>query len=160
MATEISQVEYRYVILDDEPSAIAAALETLAGAGIEIAGYSEFPHGPGRSQVDLIATESERLSQVARDMGLSLSRTKTAFVIRSDDRLGPAVADVLKLLAGAHISVTSLQAVSAGAGRVGALLWVKASDVEEAARVLRASASASYDLVEETSRESFPASDP
>jgi hypothetical protein len=65
---------------------------------------------------------------------------------------------VLQRLAGAHIQVTSLQAVSAGGDRFGALLWVRAQDVGEAAKVLGAAAPRN-DLVDEASEESFPASD-
>jgi hypothetical protein len=55
-----------------------------------------------------------------------------------------------------------VQAISAGAGRFGALLWVKPPDVQRASMVLRATASrrtSFYDAVEEASEESFPASD-
>jgi hypothetical protein len=38
-----------------------------------------------------------------------------------------------------RISVTFPQAVSAGAGRFGAMLWVKAEEVEMAGKALRAS---------------------
>ena len=109
--------------------------------------------------MDLIALDSEKLGKTATAMGLTLSRRKTGFLIRGEGEPALAVADILKRLAGIHIHVTSMQAVSAGSGRFGALLWVKATDVEEAAKVLGASV-LPYDLVEETSQESFPASDP
>jgi hypothetical protein len=158
MATEIIKLTYRYVILDDGPAAVAAALSTFWEQGIDLLGFSEFPHGQGRSQIDLIAKDSEGLSRTAGDMGLSLSRQKDAFLIRGDDQPGTAVAAILKRLSGAHIRVTSLQAVSAGAGRFGALLWVAAADVEAASRALDAVESIT-DLVDEASEESFPASD-
>jgi hypothetical protein len=158
MATEILRMDYHYVILDDTPSAAAAALSVLAAEGVNLVGFSEFPHGPGKTQLDLIAPESQSLAKTASDMGLTVSRAKTGFVIRGDGAPGPAVAEVLERLAGAHIPVTSMQAVSAGAGRFGALLWVKAQDVEEAAKILVAT-DARKDLVDETSEESFPASD-
>ena len=50
MPTEVIQMDYRYVILDDDPSAVAAAVCTLADLGIELVGFSEFPHGQGRSK--------------------------------------------------------------------------------------------------------------
>jgi hypothetical protein len=155
MATEILQMDYQYVILDDDPSAAAAALATLHGEGIELIGFSEFPHGPGKAQLDLIASDGRTVARKAADMGLTVSRVKTGFLIRGEGTPGPAVADILHRLASAHIQVTSLQAVAAGAGRFGALLWVKAPDVEEAAKVLGASV-AGNDLVDETSQESFP----
>ena len=158
MASEILQMDYRYIILDDEPSAAAAAMHTLQESGIELLAFSEFPHGPGKAQMNLLARDSESLTRIAAHMGLNLSREKTGFLIRGDDSPGTAVADVLGRLAAAHIRVISLQAVSAGAGRFGALLWVRAADVEEASKALAASVFVD-DPVDETSRESFPASD-
>jgi hypothetical protein len=158
MATEIMQMDYHYVILDDEPSAAAAALATLWGAGVNLMGFSEFPHGPGKTQLDLIAHDSRALAKTATDMGLTVSRVKTGFMIQGDGSPAPAVADILHRLASANIHITSLQAVAAGGGRFGAMLWVKATEVDEAAKVLSATVSSS-DLVDETSQESFPASD-
>jgi hypothetical protein len=159
MATEILQIDYHYVILDDEPSAAAAALATLWGEGVNLVGFSEFPHGPGKTQLDLIAHDSRALARTATDMGLTVSRAKTGFLIRGDGTPAPAVVEVLQRLAAAHIHVISLQAVAAGGGGFGAMLWVRAPDVEEAAKVLGATIPRS-DLVDETSEESFPASDP
>jgi len=159
MATEVLKVDYQYIVLDDEPSVLAAALATLSGEGIELVGFSEFPHGPGKAQLDLIAYDGRKFAKTATDMGLTVSRVKSGFLIRGEGSPGPAVAEILQRLASAHLHLTSLQAVAAGAGRFGALLWVKAPDVEEAVKVLGATAPPS-DPVDETSDESFPASDP
>ena len=159
MTMEIIKMDYHYIVLDDEPSAAAAALEALWEEGISLVGFSEFPHGPGKTQVDLIAHNSRVLAKTAADMGLTVSHVKTGFLIRGEGTPAPAVADILRRLAGARIPVTSLQAVAAGAGRFGAMLWVKPHDVDTAARVLNATVPWS-DLVDETSEESFPASDP
>ena len=152
-------MDYYYVVVDDAPAASAAAIATLWESGVQLMGISEFPHGPGKLQLDLISPDSRGLARTASDMGLAVSRAKTGFLIRGEDAPGAAVANVLQRLAGAHVHVTSMQAVAAGAGRFGALLWVKAPDVDEAAKVLDAVAPLS-DLVDETSLESFPASDP
>jgi predicted amino acid-binding ACT domain protein len=63
---------------------------------------------------------------------------KTGFLIEGEDRTG-VMADVYGKLAAARINVTASDAVVAGAGRFGAILWVKAKDVTRTARVLGAS---------------------
>jgi hypothetical protein len=55
-----------------------------------------------------------------------------------DDRPG-VIADLLQRLAAAKINVTALDAVCAGSGRYGAILWVAPRDVTRAARALGAS---------------------
>lgn len=159
MATEILQMDYQCIVIDDEPSAAAAALSSLWGEGVNLIGFSECPHGPGKTQLDLVARDSSVLARTATEMGLTVSRPKTGFLIRGEGTPAPAISDVLQRLASAHIHVTSLQAIAAGAGRFGAMLWVKAGEVANAARVLGAIAPRK-DPVDETSEESFPASDP
>ncbi len=60
---------------------------------------------------------------------------KKAFVIEGEDRVG-AFVDYFAKLAEAKINVTATDVVSAGAGRLGAIIWVKPRDVKRAARVL------------------------
>jgi hypothetical protein len=48
------------------------------------------------------------------------------------------VAEALQKLADAAINVTAVDGVSAGAGRWGAILWVKPQSVVKAAKVLHA----------------------
>ncbi|MBU2498393.1 MAG: ACT domain-containing protein [Proteobacteria bacterium] len=62
---------------------------------------------------------------------------KTGFLVQGQDRTG-AVAEVLKNLADAKINVTAVDAVSAGGGRWGAILWVKSKDVSKASKALKA----------------------
>jgi hypothetical protein len=51
----------------------------------------------------------------------------------------PALAELMAKLAEAKINVTACDAVAAGEGHYGAILWVKLGDVQKAARVLGAS---------------------
>jgi hypothetical protein len=44
----------------------------------------------------------------------------------------------MRALAEGGVNVTAVDAVAAGAGRYGAILWVKPEDVKKAARLLRA----------------------
>ncbi len=63
---------------------------------------------------------------------------KFGFLVQGDDRKG-AVADLLKILAEQKINVTAIDAMSAGAGRYAAILWVAPRDVNKTAKALAAS---------------------
>lgn len=156
MVDLIKQFDYRYLVSEDESSRAAEIVSVLTDSGVDLLGFSEFPHSPGKMQVDLIAGDAGLLEETANDMGWKLSERKSGFLIQGDDRPN-AIGLVLNLLADAHIRVTAVQAVSAGAGRFGALLWVERPELERASVVLHSSVS---DPVDEASEESFPASDP
>jgi predicted amino acid-binding ACT domain protein len=68
---------------------------------------------------------------------LRISARKTAFLVRGDDRVG-ALTSVMGRLAKAKINIVSVQAVTAGKRRFGAILWVKPKEVAKASRALRA----------------------
>ena len=160
MKEQIRETGYCYTLVTSGAEA-ANVLIALSGSGVELLAFSLFPSGEGASQLDLIPEDMEALSSAAQELGLGLSSPKTGFLIRGEDR--PLVmADILRRLGEAHLDITSAQAISAGAGRFGALLWVKASDSGAASRVLDSSESdnfASVRAVDESSEESFPASD-
>src|ERR1051325_1628949 len=73
----------------------------------------------------------------AKHMKLKLKAPKVVFIINGDDRKG-AIAAVTTKLTEAKISITAVDAVSAGNGSFAAMLWVKAKDVDKAAAILGA----------------------
>jgi hypothetical protein len=161
MEDEIRQFDYHSIVIDHDPSRAAGIMNALSDSGINLLAFSEFPRSAGKSQLNLIAESGEALAKTALRLGLGLSEGKSGFLIQGENRPA-AIAGILTRLADAHIRITALQAISAGAGRFGALLWVKPGDVQKAALVLRSSAyrsSPQYDVVDESSEESFPASD-
>ena len=159
MNDEIVQFDYHYIVIDSDASRVAGIVDALSDAGISLLALSEFPLGEGKSQVDLVAESADALANAAHDLGLKLSQRKSGFLIRGQNRPN-AIAGILKRLSDAHVAVTALQTISAGAGRFGALLWVKAPDVESASMVLGCAAFRPVsDPVDEASEESFPASD-
>jgi hypothetical protein len=82
--------------------------------------------------------------------------------LRFGELRAPARPVADEIMAEVHVAVTAVQAISAGAGRFGALLWVKLLDVPRAAAALGAPAYRNglpHDVVDESSEESFPASD-
>ena len=121
------------------PNRVGEAGRILAGlakAGINLLAFTGFPSGR-RAQMDFIPANPATFLAVARGMKLRLRDRKTAFLIQGTDQRG-AIAKITSKLATAKINVTAVDAVCAGAGRFGAILWVKQKDVNRAVRALGA----------------------
>jgi hypothetical protein len=106
----------------------------LKAAGINLLAFSGFPKGQ-RAQLDFIPADPAAFVKVAKRARWKLSAKKSGFLIQGEDRPG-ALADFMGKLADARINVTALDAVCAGAGRYGAILWVKPPDLKRAAKAL------------------------
>ena len=136
MADTIQRVQYFYSEVPDKPGEGARILRLLKEEDVNLLAFSGFPKGR-RAQIDFIPTDAATLKAAAKKAKLKLVGPKTGFLIQGDDRVG-AMADIVAKLAGAKINVTAVDAVSAGLGRYGAILWVKPRDVNKAANVLGA----------------------
>ncbi|HKA11964.1 MAG TPA: hypothetical protein VKI99_16010 [Candidatus Dormibacteraeota bacterium] len=136
MADSVRRVEYYYVTVPDRPGEGTRILATLKEGGVNLLAYLGFPAGGGQSQIDLVPEDSATLRQAAERAGLTLSEAKWAFLIQGDDRVG-AVTDTTARLAEASINITAAAATSAGSGRYGMILWVRPTDYERAAGLLR-----------------------
>jgi hypothetical protein len=134
MSDTITLVDYYYTTVPDKPGEGAQILGALRDAGVNLLAFSGFPEGR-RAQLDFLPSDGATFLAVAKAAKIKLSRPKKAFLISGDDRVG-AVAGIYARLVAAKINVTALDAVSAGAGRFGAILWVKPRDVKKAAGVL------------------------
>jgi hypothetical protein len=136
MPDTIRRVDYYYFTVPNQPGEGARVLKALKDGGVNLLAVHGFPSGR-ESQLDVVPEDSSRLESVARAAGLKLSDRKSAFLIDGDDRPG-AAAEIMQKLAGAGLNVVAVDAVRAGAGRFGGLLWVDAADVEQARQVLGA----------------------
>lgn len=136
MAQKARKVDYFAMSIANRPGKAVEVLESLRAAHINLLGFTGFPSGV-RSQIDLIPEDTAAFNAVARRAKWPLKKKKTGFMIQGDDRPG-AVAAMLLRLAHAKINVTAIDAVCAGKGRFGALLWVKDKDVRKAAKALGA----------------------
>ena len=112
-------------------------LSELTDARVNLLAFSGFPTKGGKSQLDLVADDLGPIRQVARKNKWRLSRPKKGFLIQGRNKVG-AVGHHLEKLAQAKISVTAVDAVTAGVGRYGMILWVKPRDHARAARTLDA----------------------
>jgi hypothetical protein len=137
MADRVRKVNYCYAKVSARAGQGAAVLDEVQKAGVNLLAFSGFPIGGGKAQLDLVADDMAAVRRVARKNGWRLSKTKKAFLIQGDDRVG-ACQRQLQKLADQKINVTAVDAVAAGKGRYAAILWVKPQAYARAARVLRA----------------------
>jgi hypothetical protein len=137
MADRVHKVAYCYAMVPMRAGSGVRVLAELREAGVNLIAFSGFPAGKGRAQFDMIPEKMNELRRVATRKGWKLSRTKKAFIIQGNDSVG-AVNRHIKKLAEKKISVTAADAVCAGKGRYGMILWVKPKDYARAARALGA----------------------
>lgn len=137
MADTIRIAQYFYVETPNQPGVGASMLGTLRDAGVNLLAFSGFPSGR-RAQLDFVPENAESFRAAARAAKWKLVGPKKVFLISGADRPG-AVAELLQRLAQARINVTAVDAVCAGGGAYGAILWVDQRNVARAAKVLGAS---------------------
>jgi hypothetical protein len=137
MPDRVKKVNYCYPIVPNRAGQGARVLSELTREGVNLIAYSGFPAGGGKSQLDLVLEDMGALRRLARRNGWRLSKVKKGFHIQGSDQVG-AVHRHLQKLADAGINVTAADAVSAGQGRYGMILWVKPRDYARAARALGA----------------------
>lgn len=137
MAETIRMIDYFYLETPAKPGEALRVLNEFKAAGVNLLAFSGFPKGR-RSQLDFVPKDPRSFKAAARKSRLKLTGPKKAFLIQGKDRVG-ALAQLLEKLAAEEINVTAAQAICAGGGRYGMILWVKPRDVRRAARVLRAS---------------------
>ena len=133
----VRKIDYCKLIVPAKAGSGAEILEALRDEGVSLLAFTGFPLGGGKAQIDLVAPRVADLRRVARKHGWRLGPTRKGFVVQGRDAVG-AVHRHLAKLAEQGISVTAADAVSAGGGRFGMILWVKPRDVARAARVLGA----------------------
>ena len=132
----IRRADYYTMKVSQRPGAGAKLLGAMKAAGVNLLAFTGFPSGGG-AQVDFIPEKSAKFRQAAKKAGLRVSKRKTVFLARGDDRVG-ALTGVLGRLAAAKINLVSLSAVTAGKRRYGMVFWVKKKDIARTSRLLGA----------------------
>jgi prephenate dehydratase len=132
----VRKASYYSMKLPQRPGAGAQLLAQLKKSKVNLLAFTGFP-ASGGAQVDFIPKDNAKFAKAARKAKLKLSSRKTVFLASGADKVG-ALTQILGTLAKAKINLVSLQAVTAGSGRYGAMFWVKAKDVAKASRALNA----------------------
>ena len=137
MADRVLKASYCYLTLSNRAGQGEKVLGELKDAGVNLLAFTAFPIKGGKAQVDLVAENMTSLKRVARKNGWRLSKTKKGFLVQGDERIG-AVHRQVKKLADEKINIIAADAMCAGKGRYGMLMWVKPKDYARAARILKA----------------------
>ena len=136
MADTVRKVEYFSIQVPDQPGEAFRVLQALVAAGINLLACTAHQVGE-RAQIDVVPEDTARVPAAMKGAGLGFAARKSGFLIQGDDRPG-ALAQNLHQLAKAGINVTGIDAMTAGKGRWGAILWVEPRDVVKAGRALGA----------------------
>lgn len=136
MADLVRKIAYFKATAPNKPGEGAKALNALKDEGVNLLAFTGFPRA-GRAQLDFIPEDAAAFKRAAKKAGLRLSAQKTGFLIQGDDRPG-AVAGITARLAMAGVNIIAMDAVAAGGGRYGAILWVKPADVAKTTKALGA----------------------
>ena len=137
MADKIRRVSYYYAMVPNRPGRGAKILGALRTAKVNLLVFSGFPGPGGKAQLDFVPESGPAFLRALRGLGVKVSSKKTGFLIDGTDRIG-ACANVIEKLAKAKINVVAMDAMAVAGGRYGAILWVKAKDVNRAAKILGA----------------------
>jgi hypothetical protein len=137
MADTVRKVKYVYAVVPNRAGQGAKLLDAVARAGIDMFAYTGFPAKGGKAQLDIAAPNTAAVARAAKAAGFRMSAPKKAFLVQGKDRVG-AVSSVVGKLAKNGISIVAGDALSAGGGRWGMILWVKPKDYARAAKVLKA----------------------
>lgn len=130
----VKKIGYFVAKLPNRAGAAAHVLNALRG--VNLLAFTGFP-AAGGAQVDFVPQNAAAFRAAAKRAKLKLKPKTGCFLIQGSDRAG-AIARVMSRLAAAKINVTAIDAVCAGGGRFGAILWVKPKDAGRAARTLGA----------------------
>jgi len=136
MADIVRKVAYFAMDAANKPGEGARLLGALADQGVNMLAFSGFPSGR-KAQLDFVPEDVAAFKIAAKSAKIKTRAQKFGFLVQGDDRKG-AVAEILKTLAEKKINVTAIDAVSAGAARYAAILWVATKDVSKTAKALGA----------------------
>ena len=137
MADRVRKVNYCYVKVPNRAGLGEVLLGALREANVNLLAFSGFPVKAGISQLDMITDRVGPIRGIAKKLNLRVSKPKKGFLIQGKDEIG-VVHRHMRKLATERINVTAADAVCAGKGRYGMILWVKPSQYIRAARALRA----------------------
>ena len=135
MAESNRQVEHYSASIANKVGEGARVLGALRGAGVNFIALWGYARVGGKATLEFIPDNGTALEAAAKGAKLKLTKKQIAFHVHGEDRPG-AIADLLAKLAAAKVNVGAVQAVCAGAGQYGAVIFLPQAAVGKAAKVL------------------------
>ena len=136
MPDAIRKVDYFSIHVPNTPGQAFNVLSTLVTANVNLLACSGIPRGR-RAEIDVVPEDTRKFKTAVKKAGLKFKPEKSGLLIQGEERPG-ALAGHLGKLGERGINVTGIDAVSAGEGRWGAIIWLNRDDVARAARLLGA----------------------
>jgi len=133
--SKVQRATYFMAHLKDKPGALLKVMQKLKAKNIGLSGLWGFGTAPGKAQLFVVAKNPAKLRSFWKSSGM-LAEEGTGFFIKGTDRTG-ALLKGLEALAKAGVNIHAIDAVSVG-GSFGSFVWVEASKVKKAAKVLGA----------------------
>lgn len=137
MGETIRQVEHYSASVANKVGEGARVLGALSDAGVNLIALWGYARDTGKATLEFIPENGAAFVAAAKAAKLKLSKKQIAFHVEGEDRPG-VVAELLAKLAAAKINVGALQAVCAGSGRYGAVIFLPQAAVGKAAKALGA----------------------
>ena len=139
MPNNVSKIDVWTAEVEDRVGGVAATLEPLAGAGVDLQFViaRRQPHRPGRGVVFLSGISGAKATKAAAAAGLTKSSDLAALRVEGVNKPG-SCHQVTQVLADAGINLRGLSASVIGNRWVVFLAFDSASDADKAARLLRA----------------------
>jgi hypothetical protein len=131
----IKRANYYHTIVEDKHGKGYWLLEHFRQKGVNLEAFIAFPLGGGKSQMDFVVDDVEKLRQASVEAGIQLTGPKRAFMAQGDDEVG-AIVDLHQKLTAAEINIHAGSGLSGGAGTFCYLFWVNPDDYENAALAL------------------------
>jgi hypothetical protein len=134
MADTVRKVDYFSIHVPNKPAEAFGVLSALVSAGVNLLACSGIPRGR-RAEIDVVPDNTRSFKTAVKKAGLEFKPEKSGFLIQGADRPG-ALTQHLGKLGAKGINVTGIDAMSAGEGRWGAIIWVDRGDVQKAGKLL------------------------
>jgi len=137
MESRVRKVEFCSLSVPNRAGQAAQVLGVLKEAGVNLIAFTGAVTKGGRARFDLVSDELVRIRRLATQHRWRLGGTRKGFLVQGLDEVG-AVYQHIQKLADRKIDVAAADAVAAGKGLFGMILWVRPKDYLRASRTLGA----------------------